>query len=394
MRASSGRLVLLVSVVVFADTLLYAVLAPLLPELAHSLRLSKLSAGLLTASYPIGTLVGSIPGGLLVVRIGPRATVIGGLALMMVSSVAFGWLHPIGALDAARFIEGIGGACSWAGGLAWIVVSTPAAQRGSLIGKALGAAVAGALFGPVLGTIATAIGRPAAFTAFAAVVALLIRRALALPAPEPAGQPGGRLRQAIRRPGVTAAAWLVALPALASGTINVLGPLRLHRFGASALAVGAAFLVAAGVEAALAPAIGALSDRRGRLVPLRAGLIVAGVLLLCFTLPRGVALLALLIVAITAALGLFWAPAMAMLSDAAQEHQLHQGLAAALMNLAWAGGQIFGSGAGGALAKAAGDELPVALAAGLCALTLAGLGIWGVRIRPASGDTLDSCPES
>src|SRR5207302_8554801 len=88
-------------------------------------------------------------------------------------------------------------------------------------------------------------------------------------------------------------------------------------------------------------------------------------------LPERAALLAVLIVGIAAALGAFWAPAMAMLSDAADAWGLDQALAAALMNLAWAGGQIIGSGAGGAIAKAAGDAVPTLAAAGLCATTLA-----------------------
>ncbi len=45
-------LVLVIGTVVFVDTLFYSVLAPLLPGLVHELGLSKLSAGLLTASYP------------------------------------------------------------------------------------------------------------------------------------------------------------------------------------------------------------------------------------------------------------------------------------------------------------------------------------------------------
>jgi hypothetical protein len=49
------------------------------------------------------------------------------------------------------------------------------------------------------------------------------------------------------------------------------------------------------------------------------------------------------------------------------------------MNLAWAGGQILGSGAGGAVAKAAGDATPTLLAAGLCAATLALTGLTGRR---------------
>jgi hypothetical protein len=62
-----------------------------------------------------------------------------------------------------------------------------------------------------------------------------------------------------------------------------------------------------------------------------------------------------------------------MLSDAAEADGLDQGLAAALMNLAWAGGQIVGSGGGGAAAKIAGDGLPIAVTAALCAVTLLAL---------------------
>ena len=66
---------------------------------------------------------------------------------------------------------------------------------------------------------------------------------------------------------------------------------------------------------------------------------------------------------------------MAMLSDAAEHWGLDQGLAAALMNLAWAGGQIIGSGGGGAIAKASSDAIPMALTAALCAGTFLLLGL-------------------
>jgi predicted MFS family arabinose efflux permease len=102
------------------------------------------------------------------------------------------------------------------------------------------------------------------------------------------------------------------------------------------------------------------------------------VALVCFTLPGTAVLLAVVIVAAATALGAFWAPAMAMLSDAAESHGLDQGLAAALMNLAWAGGQIIGSGGGGAVAKHVGDGVPTAAAAALCALTLA-IAAWAPR---------------
>ncbi|MEA2198694.1 MAG: hypothetical protein QOJ25_2745 [Solirubrobacteraceae bacterium] len=370
--AAARRLVLVIGAVMFVDTMFYAVIAPLLPGLAHELRLSKLSAGLMTASYPIGMLLASLPGGLLAVRAGPRFTVCAGLVLLGCATIAFAFLHNAAALDLARFVEGVGGACTWAGALAWVAVETTPDRRGETMGWAIGAGIAGALFGPVIGTIATATGRPATFGAVAAVAGVLLVLTRRLPGHHaPSDQGLGSVTAALRRPGVATAMWLMGLPAIGSGMIAVLGPLRLHRLGAPAAAIGATYLVAAAVEAAIAPIVGRVSDRRGRLVPLRFGLAAATVALLCFTLPDSVVGLAVVIVVIVAAIGLFWAPSMAMLSDAAETHGLHQGLAAALMNLAWAGGQIVGSGGGGAAAKIAGDGLPLAVAAGACAVTLA-----------------------
>jgi MFS family permease len=373
-RVSEGHLVMVISAVVFVDTTFYAVIAPLLPALAHQFHLSKLSAGVMTASYPAGTLLGSVPGGLLVARAGPKPTVVAGLALLAASTVAFALLNDPAGLEAARFVEGVGGACSWAGGIAWIVTETPAGRRGALIGRALGAAIGGALFGPVIGTLATTIGRLAAFSIVVVAALLLLAETVRLPTHRVDSDQGvSHLIAALRGRSVAIGVWLVTLPAMASGVLNVLAPLRLHRFGAGAAAIGATFLVAAGVEAIVAPAIGRLSDRRGRLVPLRVGLALTAGLLVCFDVPSVVLALAGLIVAIVASLGVFWAPAMAMLSEAAEGRGLDQGLAAALMNLAWATGQIVGSGAGGALAKVAGDVLPTTIAAALCLATLAAI---------------------
>jgi MFS family permease len=373
------RLVLVIGAVMFVDTMFYAVIAPLLPGLAHELRLSKLSAGLMTASYPIGMLLASLPGGVLAARAGPRFTVCAGLALLACATIAFAFLRNAAALDAARFVEGVGGACSWAGGLAWVAAETAPDRRGEMMGWAVGAAIGGALFGPVIGTIATATGRPVTFGAVAVAAGVLLVLTRRLPGHHaPSDQGLGSVTGALRRPGVATAMWLMGLPAIGSGMISVLGPLRLHRLGAPAAAIGATYLVAAAVEAAIAPIVGRLSDRRGRLVPLRFGLAAATVALLCFTLPDSVVALALVIVVIVAAIGVFWAPSMAMLSDVAESDGLHHGLAAALMNLAWAGGQIIGSGGGGAAAKVAGDGLPLAVAAGACVATLAALA-WASR---------------
>jgi predicted MFS family arabinose efflux permease len=373
-RLSERRLVLIVGAVVFIDTTFYAVIAPLLPTLTHELHLSKLSAGVMTASYAVGVLAGSVPGGVLAARAGPKSAVMTGLGLLAASTIAFAFLRSAVALDAARLLEGIGGACSWSGGMAWIMVETAPGRRGAVMGRTIGAAIVGSLFGPVIGALATAIGRPAAFSVVVVGALALLAQTLRLPAQRaPSSQGVAHLLSALRSPRVAVGVWLVTLPATASGAINVLAPLRLHRFGAGAAAIGATFVIAAAIEAVVVPATGHLSDRRGRLVPLRIGLVATAALLLCFDLPGDALALAVLVVAIVSALGVFWAPAMAMLSEAAEGHGLDQGLAAALMNIAWAAGQIAGSGVGGAIAKVAGDILPMAIAAVLCLATLAAI---------------------
>lgn len=374
------RLLIVVGAVVFIDTMFYAVISPLLPQLSHQLHLSKLSAGLMTASYPAGMLVASLPGGALTVRVGPRLTVCVGLALLSCSTVAFAFLHTAVALDCARLVEGVGGACTWAGGLAWLAAATPPQRRGEIVGKSVGAAIGGSLFGPVLGALASGVGRPGLFTGVAVVALGLIVVTLQLPDESKSSlQSVGFVVRTLRRPAVLGSGWLVALPAIVSGMLTVLASLRLHQFGAGAGVIGVTFLIGAGLEALLSAPIGKFSDRHGRILPLRIGVAAVAVVLLCFTLPQAVVPFGLLIIALDVCLGLFWAPSMALLADVADAHGLDQAHAAALMNLTWAAGQIIGSAGGGGGAKAFGDLPVVVFIALLCAVTLVALRRRGAR---------------
>src|SRR3954454_20341283 len=107
------RLFPLVAAVIMLDTMFYAAITPLLPGYADDLGLTKTAAGVLSASYAAGTLIAAIPSGFLAARIGFRATMLVGLALLGASSVLFAFATDVAVLDAARFAEGVGGACSW-----------------------------------------------------------------------------------------------------------------------------------------------------------------------------------------------------------------------------------------------------------------------------------------
>jgi MFS family permease len=368
------RLFVLVAAVVLVDTMFYAAITPLLPEYSAELGLSKTAAGVLSAAYAAGTLIGSAPGAWLAARVGVRPTVLTGLGLMSASGLVFAFADNIVVLDVARFVQGIGGACSWIGGLAWLISSAPTERRGELIGSALAAAIFGFLLGPVLGGAATVIGPEPVFSTVAVLGAVLAAITLTTSAPGPASFPGWRrIGRAIATVPVLAGFWLVVLPSVFSGVINVLAPLRLDELGASGLFIGAVFLVSALLEGAASPTFGRISDRRGRLWPIRIGLAAAAAMAILLPVPEGVVVLGVAVVLAVLSLGLCWTPAMAMLSDAADRIGIGQWFAFALVNLAWAGGQVAGGSGGGTLADHTSDAVPFACAAALLAATSAAL---------------------
>src|SRR3954454_10356166 len=115
------RVLALTASVVFVDTLFFAALTPLLPHYADTLGLGKAGAGLLAAAYPLGTLVGAIPSGILAARLGVKPTVLVGLCGVAVTTALFGFGTSAWQLDLARFAQGLSSSFSWTGSLSWLV---------------------------------------------------------------------------------------------------------------------------------------------------------------------------------------------------------------------------------------------------------------------------------
>ena len=365
------RLLFLASAMIFFDVAFFAAIAPLLPQYVDELGLTKAEAGVLSAAYAAGTLLGSLPAGFAASRVGPRKAVIHGLLLLGFSSLVFGFADQILLLDAARFIQGIAGALIWSGALTWLITTAPEEKRGSIIGTALGTAVAGALLGPALGAIAGSIGTEPVFSSVLVITVLLAIAASRLPetrAPETQTL-GEVLATLVSRPVLEAAAF-VTVPSVMFGAIEVLVPLRIDSFGGSHGVIAAGFIAGAALEAVLAPMAGRISDRVGRRLPYVSGLAICAVAMVAIAAVTTLAgVLAGLIVTSLGA-GLCFAPALTLISDTAEDSSLHQGFAAGLSNMAWASGQVIGGIGGGVVASLTGNAAPSLAIALLLALTV------------------------
>ncbi len=365
------RLLLLACAVVLVETLFFAALTPLLPELSREFGLSKTGVGVLSGAYPAGGTVGALCGAWLATRAGLRATTVVGMLLLATCCAGFGLAGDVWLLDLLRFAQGTGGAIAWTGALAWLAAQAPPERRGELLGIAFGAAVTGALLGPLVGGAARFTGRPAAFAIVAALGAVLALWAARMPAPPPpTRQPLRLIASSLRRANVVSGVWLIALPSLLFGCLTVLGPLSLDAVGVGALGMTIFWLVSAAIGAAQSPLLGRWSDRRGRLEPVRAGLIASIAVSLTIPLADSRATLIALVLAASVVYNSFWVPGGALLTEAAEAHGLEHGFSFALFNFAWAPAGAIGAVAGGSLADLLGNASSYLVLALICGVTL------------------------
>jgi MFS family permease len=155
------------------------------------------------------------------------------------------------------------------------------------------------------------------------------------------------------------------------GVLSTLGPLHLSHAGWGAAAIGGLWLGGAALETIESPLLGRISDRYGRLLPVRVGLIASAVVAGGLALGLRPAVYAPLVVLAGMSFGSLFTPAFVLISDGAERSRLAQGMAFGVMNAAWALGAVVGPAAAGAIADATGDWIPYVLTAAGCVVALA-----------------------
>src|SRR5690606_37167672 len=118
---------------------------------------------------------------------------------------------------------------------------------------------------PAIGALAAEIGTEVVFTA--AGIATIGVTVAVISIPDVTARETNRIGEIVRsmvaRP-VVFAALLVSAPSIMFGAVAVLVPLQIDALGGTSVLVAAGFASGALLEAALAPIVGAFSDRRGR----------------------------------------------------------------------------------------------------------------------------------
>jgi MFS family permease len=367
----------LVPILLLFESALYSAVTPVLPHYARVLHASKPAIGVLAASYAAGLIPGGLLGGWLATRSGVCRTTLAGLIAFAVAVAPFGFVSGIAVLDSLRVLQGVAAGCIWGGALTWVMATSPRAQRGQVIGTAIAAATFGTLLGPALGTLAVAAGTGPAFAAVG-VVSLLLGGWVALqpeprqsdPDPHEAHAPIGQL---LRSRAFVLGTWLVGLEAITIGAANTLLPLRLARFGASGIAIGATFLGAAAVSTLLAPVVGRITDRRGPFGPIRVGLVLSALLTAALVFPSSALALAVLsVIALGVPLTGYLTPAATLITESADAAGIALAVATMTLNLAYALGETIGAPAGATISQATSDTVVFLVLAAIMALTLLG----------------------
>jgi MFS family permease len=366
------RLALFVAAVFAAESAFYSVVPPLVPRLVHDAHLTTTEVGFLVAAYPAGVLLAAIPSIALVGRRGVRFATIAGLGVLVAATLGFGWGGNALLLDGARFVQGVGGAIAWAGALAWLTSTTPAARKGTVIGGAVGAALIGMVIGPAIGATASEVGRGPVFSAMAVILVLL---AVAGPRSAPASARGlGSVRalvQLLRSRRAAIGNGLLLVIGIVGGTLWSLMPLLVAQRRGGAGVIAAILAVSYLLAAALNIGLGRASDRFGRLGPTLTGLVMAAVLLPFIPSIQPLLLLAVVSVGAQSVVAALWTPTAAMVSDGAEAGASGQAVGVAALNAAWAAGGAAGPVLAAWLAQADGFNLPFILAGGLCAASAA-----------------------
>lgn len=322
-------LVVILGFVGFVTSFGAHVVAVNLPVYAEQVGAGVAMIGVLIAAYDFAEIVAKPAFGALADRRGMKQTMLAGIALFTLASLAYPWVDPR-LLLLVRFVQGVGAAALSAVSLA-LVGAYVLERRGRAYGIYNAIKGAGYVISPIVGgAIVLQSDFAAVFLAAAAVGAVAF--ALSLLLPEPEARPGAifddddalslsGVLSVVRRPSLWPWYAVIVVNMFFVGILFGFLPVRVYALGYDPLTTGAMLTVATASYLLIQPIAGVLADRLGAAPTIRLGLLLsgAGIILVPF-----VSDVPLILVSILAGVGIgtVWTNTDALVSNLAQAGQL------------------------------------------------------------------------
>lgn len=318
--------IIILGFVAFVTSFGAHVVAVNLPTYAAQVGVGVAMIGLLIAAYDAAEVVAKPVFGALADRRGMRQTMLAGIALFVIASLAYLWVDPR-LLLLIRFLQGVGAAALSAVSLA-LVGAYAVERRGRAYGIYNSIKGAGYVVSPIIGgAIVLKANFAMIFVAAAAIGALAFLLSLFLPKLKSDVNPGleddddgiglsGLLtvfRQSSLRP------WYIVtlVNMFFVGILFGFLPVRVYALGYDPLINGILLTAVSASYLLIQPLAGAVADRVNSAFTIRVGLFLAGACVICIPFVTG---WLLLVVAILAGIGVgtVWTNTDALVSQLAQ----------------------------------------------------------------------------
>lgn len=317
----------------FVDMLGFAMVFPLLPFYAKDLGASPFTIGLLISSFSIAQLATAPLWGRISDRYGRRPVLMVGLAAAGVAYIVFGLANSLWLLLLSRTVQGAGGGTT---GVvqAYIGDSLEPSARARGLGWLSAATSAGVMIGPAIGSLAAHFGHEAPGFVAATLCFLNVLFAFKyLPESRPKiGASKRRIRTAlwhvIRQPFAPQPRliWIYAVGMGAFTAMSSVVALYLNaRFQVTEKTIGIVFVYLGALAVVMrALVLGWLVDRLGEVRVMRAGAVIFGLGLVLYTVPRSIAMLALVIALVPIGQALLFPSVTALSSHRSDPKELGQ----------------------------------------------------------------------
>jgi MFS family permease len=383
------------ALVAFCVALGFGIVVPAVPLFALEFGVGTTAAGAVVSAFALMRLLSGLAGGRLVDRVGERLALLIGLGVVAVSSLLAGLAVSYPQLLVLRGVGGIGSAVFTIAATSLLLRIATAAQRGQTQSVYRGGFLLGGIIGPAFGGAVLGVSIRAPFFLYAGtlVLAALVAATL-LPEPPPRrpatgdggdapaatgeGARGGRhtpLRAALAQPAYHAAlAGNFAVGFAVLGVRSTVVPLLVVQgLGLAAGWIGAAFTVAALVQAVLLLPAGRAVDRAGRRPALLVGGLLTSVALVWLALARGPVTLLLAMTVFAAGAALLGVAPAAVVGDVVEGRG---GTAVAVWQMSSDLGAVLGPLAVGFLV----DRASFGVALGVSAAVVAGCALTSLRM--------------